>query len=277
MPAFVKAAASSASSVTPITATFVGGNTNGNKIFAFLIMTGAADVSTGVTDTEGNSYTKIASGAFADANNSRFATVWEADVTLGSGSNNIVSGGFSNAANALLGVAEYSGVKATAFFDKQAGIANAQTYSITPTNAGELLVTAWYFLGGGQTYSSTTEVIRTPTNGFIILADILSSASGANTVSVSTVSNPGSITVALFSAINVYSQPDARAVTATTPNSSRNVQNTLTYDVQKGDSRVPPNIPVDSRVSPNIPVDSRVAPNIPLNSRTPGTYGPGVN
>lgn len=83
--------------------------------------------------------------------------------------------------------------------------------------------------------------------------------------------------VAIASALDVYSVPDARAITPTTPNSARNVQGTLTYDVQKAESRVAPNIPIDSRVAAIKPIDSRVASIIPLNSRTPGIYGPGVN
>lgn len=82
----------------------------------------------------------------------------------------------------------------------------------------------------------------------------------------------------------VYSVPDSRTVTTTTPNSSRSVQGTLTYDVPKVFSlmywfdtlfnRTQP-LPVDSRTSK--PVDSRstTAGTTPQNSRTPGTYGPG--
>lgn len=65
-----------------------------------------------------------------------------------------------------------------------------------------------------------------------------------------------------------YSVPDDR-VPPEGPNASRNVENTLIYDVQvSGNSAVPA---VDSRVSK--PVDSRAS--TPTNSRTPGTYGPG--
>jgi hypothetical protein len=75
--------------------------------------------------------------------------------------------------------------------------------------------------------------------------------------------------------MTAYSVPDSRATTDTTPNSSRNVQGTLTYDVPKSFSlrywfdtlfnRTQP-LPVDSRVT--APADSRTAPNIPQNSRT---------
>jgi hypothetical protein len=67
-----------------------------------------------------------------------------------------------------------------------------------------------------------------------------------------------------------YSQPDCR-VAPFGPNASRNVQGTLTYDVQISDNAAVPG--KDSRVSK--PVDCRVAPNIPQNSRAPGTFGPG--
>lgn len=68
-----------------------------------------------------------------------------------------------------------------------------------------------------------------------------------------------------------YSVPDCR-VAPFGPNGSRNVQNTLIYDVQTSSNPAVPG--TDSRAA-GAPVDSRQAPNIPENSRTPGTYGPG--
>lgn len=62
----------------------------------------------------------------------------------------------------------------------------------------------------------------------------------------------------------VYSIPDCRNY-GTFPNLSRNVQNTLTYDVPSKDSRTA-GAPVDSRPA-GAPVDSRIDPNIPKNSR----------
>lgn len=67
-----------------------------------------------------------------------------------------------------------------------------------------------------------------------------------------------------------YSVPDSR----TTPNLSRDIQDTLIYDVQTSSNSSVPG--VDSRTA-GAPVDSRVASIIPLNSRTPGIYGPGEN
>lgn len=72
---------------------------------------------------------------------------------------------------------------------------------------------------------------------------------------------------------NVYSVPDSRAVTPTTPNASRTVQATVIYDVPKVDSRAQ-GAPVDSRAQ-GAPADSRAAGQAPQNSRTPGTFGPG--
>ena len=66
-----------------------------------------------------------------------------------------------------------------------------------------------------------------------------------------------------------YSQPDCRNYAAF-PNSSRNLYNTLIYDVQTSSNSAVPG--VDSRAA-GAPVDSRA--NKPTNSRTPGTYGPG--
>lgn len=61
-----------------------------------------------------------------------------------------------------------------------------------------------------------------------------------------------------------YSFPDCRDY-GIFPNDSRNVQDTLTYDVCPDDSRTA-GAPVDSRTA-GAPDDSRVSPNIPLNSR----------
>ena len=87
----------------------------------------------------------------------------------------------------------------------------------------------------------------------------------------------------ISAAPNPYSVPDSRVITSITPNSSRNVQGTLVYDVPKVFclkywfdnlfTRTQP-LPVDSR-SLGAPTDSRVAGNKPQNSRTPGTFGPG--
>lgn len=65
--------------------------------------------------------------------------------------------------------------------------------------------------------------------------------------------------------LGVYSVPDCRNY-ATFPNASRNVQGTLTYDVQTSSNSTVPS--TDSRAA-GAPVDSRTAPNIPENSRAP--------
>lgn len=77
-----------------------------------------------------------------------------------------------------------------------------------------------------------------------------------------------SVGTATGSISGVYSQPDCRHY-ATFPNTSINVNGTLTYTGQVSDNAAIP--PTDSRK-----VGAPVASNIsyPQNSRTPGTYGP---
>jgi len=82
-------------------------------------------------------------------------------------------------------------------------------------------------------------------------------------------------TISLFTAGSItaspYSVPDCRNY-GNFPNSSRDVQDTLIYDVQTSSNSAVPG--TDSRAA-GAPVDDRVAAIIPLNSRTPGTFGPG--
>ena len=66
-----------------------------------------------------------------------------------------------------------------------------------------------------------------------------------------------------------YSVPDCRNY-ATFPNDSRNVNQTLIYEVDAQPSHP---APVDSRAA-GAPVASG---SYPQNSRTPGLYGPGEN
>jgi hypothetical protein len=107
---------------------------------------------------------------------------------------------------------------------------------------------------------------------------ITPSKSGYNFLPVNSnqmVNNADISGVNFTAALNVYSVPDCRV----TPNDSRNVQGTLTYDVMPVFSlrywfdtlfnRTEP-LPVDSRAA-GAPTDSRTADNIPENSRAPKT------
>jgi hypothetical protein len=112
---------------------------------------------------------------------------------------------------------------------------------------------------------------------YAAIADNLNAASTPSPIAWGTITNDtsGIGAIAFFTqSLTPYSVPDSRVITSITPNSSRTVQATKIYDVQKAESRVA-GAPVDCRIAPNIPVDSRVSPNIPQNSRTPGTFGPG--
>ena len=72
----------------------------------------------------------------------------------------------------------------------------------------------------------------------------------------------------ISAAANPYSVPDCRKAPFG-PNASRNVNNTLIYDVQTSSNHIIP--PTDSRKA-GAPVASGT---YPQNSRTPGTFGPG--
>ena len=103
-------------------------------------------------------------------------------------------------------------------------------------------------------WSATSIVVEVP----------VGATTGNVVVNVSAVDSNG----VAFTVLLPYSVPDSRV----SPNSSRNVQETLIYDVQTSSNPAIP--PVDSRTA-GAPVDCRTAYNIPLNYRTPGTYGPG--
>jgi hypothetical protein len=144
---------------------------------------------------------------------------------------------------------------------------SVQLVTISSTDSGLPGFAIFYTTDGSVPTTSST-----PYTGPISVSSsqtirALASATNQNNSAV------GSATYTI-SAGGAYSVPDSRAITATTPNSSRTVQGTKIYDVPKVDSRAA-GAPVDCRIAPNIPVDSRVSPNIPQNSRTPGTFGPG--
>jgi hypothetical protein len=117
------------------------------------------------------------------------------------------------------------------------GLANG-VYTVTPTNAG-------------YTFSPASRLVT---------------ISGANFSGGSFIATPVPPPPTPY-----YSVPDCR-VAPFGPNASRDVNNTLIYDVQTSDNAAVPS--KDSRAT-GVPVDSRVSPNIPSNSRTPGTFGPG--
>lgn len=175
-----------------------------------------------------------------------------------------VATGYNNSA---IGSAAYviNGTVATPTFSPVAGTySSAQSVTISSATAG----TTIYYTTNGSTPTTGSTLYSGPV---AVASSLTLKALAVKTDFVD--SAIGTAVYTITSGANVYSVPDSRAVTATTPNSSRNVQDTLIYDVPKVDSRTA-GAPVDSRTA-GAPVDSRVFPNIPLNSRTPGTFGPG--
>jgi hypothetical protein len=155
--------------------------------------------------------------------------------------------------------------------------------SIAPTGdkqgyTGNVTVTGTNFSTGTLSFSGTGITVNSYSvqNATTITANITIGLTAATTARDVVVTNSDAQTATLAAAftvaLGIYSEPDSRTIATypTTPNASRNVEGTLTYDVQTSDNADEPG--VDSRTA-GAPVDSRT--NKPTNSRTPGTYGPG--
>lgn len=185
-----------------------------------------------------------------------------------------------------IGIAEYTGQAAPTPLDTSTALAlTSATTSFTSANlttaqaSEELIFLGWTSVGPVITPGAgyTVEMANGAAGAYVL--DSATVAASQGTYNCSFTSNTSTtlggylLAVKTAASATVYSEPDCRAVTTITPNSSRNVQATLIYDVQKAESRVAPYIPVDSRAA--TPVDSRAAGQAPQNSRTPGTFGPG--
>jgi hypothetical protein len=125
------------SGTSPLTGTFPGGNENGNTIFVGIQqLATSTDQVTAVTDSAGNSYSKLAGLAIADNQNFSFYSFWGASVTHGSNTNNTVSVAFSSGTIIICAV-EFFGVNTT--LDVSAH--DNGSYTITAAKSGELLLT----------------------------------------------------------------------------------------------------------------------------------------
>lgn len=161
------------------------------------------------------------------------------------------------------------------------------SFNIIPTGTGN---SSWSLVTGivlatGTTVVAPGDVFTLACVGktFYVFQNGVSLAVGTD--NSATLSNLPSITIEVANSLSdikltdfttgtvtsVYSVPDCRNY-GTFPNSSRDVNGTLIYDVQTSSNSAVPG--TDSRAA-GAPVDCRVSPNIPLNSRTPGTFGPG--
>lgn len=143
---------------------------------------------------------------------------------------------------------------ATPTFSPNGGtFTSTQTVTIASTSGG----TIYYTTDGSTPTQASSSIASGGTISVSTTQTVKAIASAAN--NVDSLVGSASFTI---NASSHYSVPDCRDY-ATFPNNSRDVQGTLTYDVNAHPSHP---APVDSRAA-GAPVDSRTTANIPLNSR----------
>lgn len=185
---FVKITPQSTTGTTsPVTALFTGGNTTGNLIVVFIdVEQSSTEQVTGITDTEGNTYTKLPTASNSGTDPAAtFHSIWLAPVTNGSGSDNTLSVAWTPGARIRVVAAEYSGLSGTLDSSNHGGGAVAtETYNVTAAAAGEALISYGSQQGGAVNWSALSGTSRVPslTGQNEILFD-QSSASGANSIS----------------------------------------------------------------------------------------------
>lgn len=141
-PAFVQAAGHTQSGSATPTIAFPSNVTTGNAliVYAGSYVTGAT--ASGVTDTLGNTYTKIANGSGSQANITW--SIW-ATFSIAAGGANTVTCTFGSSGNTRCAVAEYSGVTS---FDQTnnghglsgSGPTSISSGNVTTLSASEMLV-----------------------------------------------------------------------------------------------------------------------------------------
>jgi hypothetical protein len=252
--AFVQAPSSASNTVSPVSLAYGANNSLNNLLLA--IVSAQAGVPGTPTDTAGNTWVQIGTTqSYNTSDNTKLFMVAQAKAAA-----NTVSCTYSGT-RGYMGIVEFSGGSSSPLDTLgQANSVGSSTVSIgiTPASAGELIVLLATEGGGGLTWTAggTGTLAWSGAGPFTMAQYLLNAPAGVQTPAMTMSQSQlwGGFVVA-FKAVSVYSQPDCRAVTSITPNSSRTVQNTVIYDVPK--------------------VDSRVTSIIPQNSRTPGTFGPG--
>jgi hypothetical protein len=133
------------------TAKFPNGNTTGNFIVAGISLSGSTDTVTGVTDSEGNTYSRAAGLGEQDDNFYGYYVVWFAPVTGGSNFDNTLT--VAPTAQHVF-AAEYTCVATSNPFDAIAGAMHiAAPYSLTCAEDRELIVSVAGFQGGGTNWT----------------------------------------------------------------------------------------------------------------------------
>jgi hypothetical protein len=172
--------------------TFSAGNVKGRYIVVGVWAQGTqTDCTTGITDTEGNTYTRLQYINPNDPNNNSFHVYWGAPVTNGSGAANVVSVAYVFAATVTRIEAfacEYENVNLSApylgFNNGRATNNAAITYNVT-VPAGGYIFTISGRAQGGVFFSQITGTDRSGTNSNqqFSVSDQAAPSAGANTVS----------------------------------------------------------------------------------------------
>lgn len=182
---------------SPATAVFPGGNLNGNFILLTTQQTGITDNITAVTDSEGNTYTRLTGGGdTADASAHRFYSTYIAPVTAGALSNNTISIAFS-AGTIWFSAIEVSGIT---------GIEDVNTNgllprSLTTTSNNDFVLSSNGFGGGGATWNGLSgfDIFGSPTVSNQMNVNYFISCQKTNPLT-STINNsaPATFTVAML-------------------------------------------------------------------------------
>ena len=145
---------------SPVTDIFAGGNQTGNCIVAHTLQGGTTNNITGVTDTEGNTYTALTGGGnLADSNGHTFFQDYIAPVTSGGLGNNTITVTLSSG-QGVVAAEELSGTACA----QDANATGNASYTLTNTVNADLVLTDLTYSGGGVTWSnlSGTDLFGTP-------------------------------------------------------------------------------------------------------------------
>ncbi len=129
-------------------------HTTGNALAVFCGWGSGTTTITAVTDDAGNTFTAV-SGSLIQNTTDGLSAQWFVALNITGGAANKVKATFSaNSGNAMIGVLQYSGVKASGATDgAKTGQSNGtsgtaiSTASITTTNANDVLIAGWELSG----------------------------------------------------------------------------------------------------------------------------------
>lgn len=184
-------------STSPVTAIFPGGNKVGNVIVIATVQSGSTDNITGVVDTQGNTYTRLAGVQRADNDNHLFYSFWVAPVTNPNATgfaNNTVSVSMSTGFVSIFG-SEFSATPATL----DATSNGSTSYTLTAAAANELIITVCGESAGGINWSGLSGTDISGVASTTAEVNYLRSASGSNTITATASGKTiiGSLSIAL--------------------------------------------------------------------------------